>query len=73
MSDPSSVHELLKWDDFEPGAERTGVFQALVDQVASLQATIEQQATASVAAATAPEVAQQQPQGPQAMWQSPVP
>ena len=58
MSDPSSVRELLECpaarDDSEPSAEHTGVFQALVDQVASLQATIEQQATASVAAATAP-------------------
>ena len=77
MSDPSTVRELLQCpaarDDFEPGAEHTGVFQALVDQVASLQATIEQQATASVAAATAPETAQQQPPVPQAMWQHPMP
>ena len=38
MSDPSTVRELLECpaarDDFEPGAEHTGVFQALVDQVA---------------------------------------
>ena len=77
MSDPSTVRELLECpaarDDFEPGAKHTGVFQALVDQVASLQATIEQQATASVAAATAPETAQQQPPVPQAMWQQPMP
>ena len=58
MSDPSSVRELFECpaarDDFEPGAEHTGVFQALVDQVASLQATIEQQTTTSVAVATPP-------------------
>ena len=77
ISDPTTVRELLEcpaaWDDFEPGAEHTGVFEALVDQVASLQTTIEQQATASVAAATAPETAQQQPPIPQAMWQQPMP
>ena len=58
MSDTSSVHELLECpvarDDFEAGAVHTGVIQAFVDQVASLQATVEQQAMASVAAATTP-------------------
>ena len=77
MSDPSSVRELLECpaarDDFEPGAEHTGVFQALVDQVAALQATIEQQSTTSVAVATAPEASQPQPQAPPAMWQPPMP
>ena len=57
LADPSTVRQLLECpaarDDFDPGSEHTTVFQALVDQVASLQATIVHQQAAVNVAATA--------------------